>query len=241
MILVRTFKVEKAEVESGIHYLTMHLLVLTLHLWVTALLSLEIYPTPKMGIFMKLLIGLLVSFTATAPAKANPELDKALARVPSLTDLCGAVPIAPAKVRGNSIHYPVRRSVKTFVVETNDWLECASQQYVRIQGFVDDMRDDWQRSVLVDHLNKDFQTHFSALNNQTEALAQRVNYRLTWLERPLRPAVASTGAGLSNSKANVLLRKTKRLTYKADINRPFYNPSRHLLKWEPVEPFQFQG
>ena len=193
------------------------------------------------GVFMKLLVGLAI-FAATGPAAlANPALEAALARVPGLSDLCGAVPMAPAKVRGNSIHHPVRRSVKTYIQDTNDWLDCAAEQHVRIQGFVDDMRDDWQRSVLVDHLNRDFQDNYAVLNAQTHALAQRVNYRLTWLERPLRPAVASSGVGLSNSAANVLLRKTKKLTYKADFNRPFYDPSRLLLKWEPLEPLQFEG
>lgn len=188
---------------------------------------------------MKLLFG-LVLLAATSPALANPELEAALARVPSLTDLCGDVPIAPAKVRGNSIHHPVRRSVKTFVVSTNEWLDCAAEQHDRIQGFVNDMQDDLQRGLLVDHLNTDFQGHYAVLNEQTHALAQRVNYRLNWLERPLRPAVTSSGAGMSNSEANVLLRKMKRLTYKADINRPFFDPSRNLLKWEPIEPLQFQ-
>ncbi|WP_286831331.1 MULTISPECIES: hypothetical protein [Kordiimonas] len=178
---------------------------------------------------------------ASFPAFANPSLEQALSRVPTLTDLCGAVPEAPTKVRGNSIHRPVRPEVKSFIQDTNDWLDCAAEKYVRIQQLVNGMQDDGQREALVEHLNKDFRAQYAELNDQTRILARRVNYRLTWEVRPVRPAVSSSGVGYSNSQANVLLRKVKKITYRTDVNRPIHDPSRDLLNWEPVEPLQFSG
>ncbi|WP_068145974.1 hypothetical protein [Kordiimonas lipolytica] len=189
---------------------------------------------------MKILVALTLTF-AVPPDYSTPELEKALDQVPSIADLCGAVPTAPAKVRGGSIHQPVRREVRSFIIETNAWLDCAAEKYVQIQRLVDGMTDSRQRSVLVDHLNADFQQYYGKLNMQTKLLAERVNYRLSWQYRPIRPEVPRSQAGKSNSKANVLLRKARRLTEHSDINRIIHNPRPGLLQWEEIPALQFES
>lgn len=175
-------------------------------------------------------LALCALMVISVPASGVSDIDDALNQVPTLKDLCGAVPTAPTKVRGSSVHRPVRREVKTFIKATNDWLDCATGMYVEIQSMINAMQDQFQRRALVGHLNRDFRDRYNTLNEQTRLLATRVNYRMTWEVRPFRPSVDSSGRGLSSSKANVLLRKAKKLTFQSDINRAIHDPSPELFQ-----------
>jgi hypothetical protein len=123
---------------------------------------------------MKKLSSLLLVSVIAAPAYAG-DLDTALSKIPSVGELCGAVPTAPARVRQPEGHKLLTRAGKKFAFAADEWLACATETSAKTQLILADMQDGAAKDAVIDHLNTDYAEQYAGLNTQLERFEDRAN------------------------------------------------------------------
>ncbi len=124
---------------------------------------------------MKTLYAVALAAMIAGPATAGSP-DQALAKVPSLAELCGSAPSAPVRTHAPSGRSFLNKKAKAFVRSTEEWLACSEKSYVKIQEILDDVKDEDASVALVTHLNADYQAHYDELNKQLERFEHRANF-----------------------------------------------------------------
>ncbi|WP_262691697.1 hypothetical protein [Kordiimonas aestuarii] len=124
---------------------------------------------------MKTLCAVALAAMIASPATASPA-DQALSKIPSLSELCGSVPSAPVRTHSSSGRSLLNEKAKDYVRDTEQWLACSEDSYVKIQGILADVETEDTSALLVAHLNADYEAHYDELNKQLERFEHRANF-----------------------------------------------------------------
>jgi hypothetical protein len=123
---------------------------------------------------MKKLSSLLLVSVIATPVYAG-DLDAALSKIPSVSELCGAVPTTPARVRRPEGHKLLTLAGKKFAYAADEWLACATEVSDQTQQILADMQDGAAKDAVISHLNMDYAEQYADLNTQLERFEDRAN------------------------------------------------------------------
>lgn len=123
---------------------------------------------------MKKFSSLLMVSIIAAPVYAG-DFDAALSKIPSVSEICGAVPTTPGRVRAPEGHKLLTRAGKKFAYAADEWLACATATSERTQSIVANMPDGEAKDAVISHLNADYAEHYASLNTQLERFEDRAN------------------------------------------------------------------